>query len=64
MLTHGAFFRYYGVIIPCIMNLISMVGFSVLGCILGGQALASVTDDHLSWTSVSQLVTIIGIVSY
>lgn len=43
---------YYGVILPCIMNLIGMIGFSILNCILGGQALASVSGQHLSWTLV------------
>lgn len=44
--------RYYGVIIPCIMNLIGMIGFSILNSILGGQALASVSSHNLSWTWV------------
>ena len=43
---------YYGVIVPCIMNLITMVGFSTLNSIVGGQALASVTSDNLSWSWV------------
>ena len=42
--------RYYGVIAACIMNLIGMIGFSILNSILGGQALASVSNQHLSWT--------------
>jgi hypothetical protein len=42
--------RYYGVIAACIMNLIGMIGFSILNCILGGQTLASVSNQHLSWT--------------
>ena len=42
-------FGYYGVIVPCIFNLIGMVGFSILNAILGGQALASVTSN-LSWS--------------
>ncbi|KAF5383051.1 hypothetical protein D9615_004948 [Tricholomella constricta] len=36
-------FGYFGVIIPCIVNLVVMIGFSVLNSILGGQALASVS---------------------
>ena len=48
--------RYYGVIIPCIMNLIGMIGFSILNCILGGQVLASVSDDNISWTCVPCLL--------
>ncbi|KAF5363078.1 hypothetical protein D9758_012604 [Tetrapyrgos nigripes] len=45
-------FGYYGVIIPCVLNLINMFGFCILNSILGGQTLASVTDGNLSWTSV------------
>ena len=40
---------FYGVIIPNIFNLCSMMGFSILNCILGGQTLASITDGRLSW---------------
>lgn len=40
---------YYGVILPCILNLISMSGFCILNSILGGQTLASVSDGNLSW---------------
>ncbi|KAF9459715.1 NCS cytosine-purine permease [Collybia nuda] len=43
-------FGYYGVIVPCILNLIVMCGFSVLNCILGGQTLSSVSNGNLSWT--------------
>ncbi|KAF5363074.1 hypothetical protein D9758_012600 [Tetrapyrgos nigripes] len=43
-------FGYYGVIIPCVLNLINMFGFCILNSILGGQTLASVTDGNLSWT--------------
>lgn len=38
------------------MNLIGMIGFSILNCILGGQALASVSDNNLSWTCVPCLL--------
>ena len=44
--------RYYGIILPCILNLASVIGFSVSNCILGGQTLASVTNGNLSWTYV------------
>ncbi|KAF8189306.1 hypothetical protein BJ912DRAFT_377421 [Pholiota molesta] len=60
-------FGYYGVILPCVLNLASVVGFSVSNCILGGQALASVTNGHLSWTvgivvftAISVLVSFCG----
>ena len=44
--------RYYGVILPCIFNLIGMCGFCILNSILGGQTLAAVADNNLSWTYV------------
>ncbi|CAA7268419.1 unnamed protein product [Cyclocybe aegerita] len=54
-------FGYYGVIIPCVMNLIGMIGFSILNCILGGQALASVTNDNLSWTVGIVVIAVISL---
>lgn len=36
----------------CILDLIGLIGFAILNCILGGQALASVTDGDLSWRFV------------
>ncbi|KAF8954889.1 purine-cytosine permease [Flammula alnicola] len=55
-------FGYYGVIIPCVLNLVSVIGFSVSNCILGGQALASVTNGHLSWTVGIVIFTAISVV--
>ncbi|KAG5636249.1 hypothetical protein H0H81_008652 [Sphagnurus paluster] len=40
---------FFGVILPCVVNLIVMIGFCVLNSIVGGQALASV-NGSLSWT--------------
>ncbi|KAF8991748.1 cytosine-purine permease [Cyathus striatus] len=54
-------FGYYGVIIPCALNLIGMCGFSILNCILGGQALASVNGEHLSWTVGIVIISIISL---
>ncbi|KAH9477681.1 Purine-cytosine permease fcyB [Psilocybe cubensis] len=54
-------FGYYGVIVPCIMNLIGMIGFSILNCILGGQALASVSSHNLSWTVGIVVIAIISL---
>lgn len=45
--------RYYGVILPCILNLVNMFGFCTLNAILGGQTLASVADGNLTWKWVS-----------
>ncbi|EKM75847.1 hypothetical protein AGABI1DRAFT_122979 [Agaricus bisporus var. burnettii JB137-S8] len=53
-------FGYYGVLLCCLLNLIGMCGFSILNCILGGQALSSVSDEHLSWTVG---IVVIGIIS-
>lgn len=41
----------------CLLNLIGMCGFSILNCILGGQALASVSNQDLSWTYVLHSTT-------
>ncbi|KAF8056624.1 purine-cytosine permease [Lyophyllum atratum] len=35
---------FYGSVIPSILNVISMQGFLILNCIIGGQTLASVSD--------------------
>ncbi|KAF8991744.1 cytosine-purine permease, partial [Cyathus striatus] len=43
-------FGYFGIMLPCLLNLIGLCGFSILNCILGGQALASITNGRLSWT--------------
>ncbi|KAG7446742.1 uncharacterized protein BT62DRAFT_986678 [Guyanagaster necrorhizus] len=53
--------RYFGVIIPCIFNLIGMCGFCILNCILGGQALSSVADGNLSWTIGIVVIAIISL---
>lgn len=33
----------------CILDIIGLIGFAILNCIVGGQALASVADGDLSW---------------
>lgn len=55
-------FGYYGVILPCIFNLIGMFGFSILNSILGGQTLASVSDGNLSWSVGIVIVALISLV--
>lgn len=52
--------RYYGVILPCVLNLINMCGFCILNCILGGQTLASVADGNLSWSYVTLFIFAFG----
>ncbi|KAG6872097.1 hypothetical protein C0995_013021 [Termitomyces sp. Mi166 len=54
-------FGYYGIILPCIMNLIGMTGFSVLNSILGGQALSSVANGSLSWSVGIVIIDIIAL---
>ena len=49
-LDKSLYIRYYGAIIPGVLNLVTMAGFMILNCILGGQTLASVSDGQLSWT--------------
>lgn len=44
---------YFGVIAPVLLNLVNMIGFCILDCILGGQTLAAVADGNLSSRSVS-----------
>ncbi|KAJ3508559.1 hypothetical protein NLJ89_g5692 [Agrocybe chaxingu] len=55
-------FGYYGAIVPCMLNLVVVVTFSMLNCILGGQTLASVTDGRLSWTVGIVIFTIISLI--
>lgn len=52
---------YYGVVLPCIFNLIGMCGFSILNSILGGQTLAAVSNDNLSWTIGIVIIVIISL---
>ncbi|KAF5335050.1 hypothetical protein D9758_016322 [Tetrapyrgos nigripes] len=54
-------FGYYGVIVPSILNLIGGFGFCILGCIVGGQTLASVTDGRMSWTVGIVIITAIAL---
>ncbi|EAU81390.1 purine-cytosine permease [Coprinopsis cinerea okayama7 len=53
-------FGYYGVIPLSVFNLITMLGFSVLNAILGGQALASITNG-LSWTVGIVVISLISL---
>ncbi|KIL64408.1 hypothetical protein M378DRAFT_163147 [Amanita muscaria Koide BX008] len=54
-------FGYYGVIIPCVLNLIGMCGFCILNCILGGQALSSAANGNLSWTVGIVIIAMISL---
>lgn len=50
---------YYGAIIPSVLNVVSMEGYLVINCIVGGQALAGLSA-HLS---AALGIVIIGLVS-
>jgi hypothetical protein len=43
-------FGYYPVLVPTVLNIIGMLGFCILNCILGGQTLSAVSGGGLSWT--------------
>ncbi|KAF7969611.1 hypothetical protein HWV62_26857 [Athelia sp. TMB] len=54
-------FGYFGVVIPCIFNLIGMCGFSILNSILGGQTLSAVSGGGLSWTVGIVIIVIVSL---
>ncbi|KAJ3716642.1 permease for cytosine/purines, uracil, thiamine, allantoin-domain-containing protein [Lentinula raphanica] len=54
-------FGYYGVILVCILNLITMIGFCILNAILGGQTLASVANGNLTWNAGIVIVVVISL---
>ncbi|KAH7924911.1 hypothetical protein BV22DRAFT_1195556 [Leucogyrophana mollusca] len=53
-------FGYFGIIIPAILNLIGLCGFNIVNCILGGQALSSVTGGTMSWTVGIVIIAILA----
>ncbi|KAF8621764.1 hypothetical protein AX15_007503 [Amanita polypyramis BW_CC] len=54
-------FGFYGVIIPCILNLVNICGFSILNCIIGGQTLANVTNGRFTWTVGIVIVAVVSL---
>ncbi|KAF7318933.1 NCS cytosine-purine permease [Mycena chlorophos] len=54
-------FGYFGVIGPVLLNLIGMVGFCILDCILGGQTLAAVADGNLSWDIGIVIIAVVSL---
>jgi len=52
-------FGYYGVTIPSLLSIIGFIGFAVLNCIVGGQALASV--GNISWTVGIIVISVISL---
>ncbi|EIW77295.1 NCS cytosine-purine permease [Coniophora puteana RWD-64-598 SS2] len=55
-------FGYFGIMLPVLLNLISLCGFNILNCILGGQALSAVTDNQMSWTVGIVIIVIISLI--
>ncbi|KAH0834778.1 cytosine-purine permease [Lanmaoa asiatica] len=55
-------FGYYGVIFPTILNLMGLCGFNILNCILGGQALASVSNNNMSWTVGIVIIAVLSMI--
>ena len=51
--------RYYGVILICVLDLMGLIGFAILNCIVGGQSLASAVNGHLSWRYVLILFRVV-----
>ncbi|KIK95841.1 hypothetical protein PAXRUDRAFT_139812 [Paxillus rubicundulus Ve08.2h10] len=54
-------FGYFGVILPAVLNLIGLCGFNILNCILGGQALSSVTNNNMTWTVGIVIVALLSL---
>jgi NCS1 nucleoside transporter family len=55
-------FGYYGIIPPAVLNLIVLCGFNILSCILGGQALSSVSNNNMSWTVGIVIIALLSLV--
>ncbi|KAH8115903.1 NCS cytosine-purine permease [Phellopilus nigrolimitatus] len=54
-------FGFYGAAVPSIFGLMTMTGFMILNCILGGQTLAAVSDGHLDWTVGIVIIAVISL---
>ncbi|KAJ8509482.1 hypothetical protein ONZ45_g8353 [Pleurotus djamor] len=53
-------FGFYGITAPCILNIMQIVGYTAVCCIVGGQTLSAVSDNSLG----SNLgITVIGLAS-
>ncbi|KAH9974795.1 cytosine-purine permease [Lactifluus volemus] len=52
-------FGYYGVTVPSLLAVVTGLGFCVLNCILGGQALATVAN--ISWTVGIVIISLISL---
>ncbi|EIW74322.1 hypothetical protein CONPUDRAFT_132980 [Coniophora puteana RWD-64-598 SS2] len=52
---------YWGGIVPSVLNVVSMEGFLVIDCIIGGQILASVSDGRLDDTLGIVIISLISL---
>ncbi|KAG8950959.1 hypothetical protein FRC03_012685 [Tulasnella sp. 419] len=52
---------YYLVAIPAAFNLVTMMGFMILNCILGGETLSSVSEGRLSWNVGIVVIALISL---
>ncbi|VDC07411.1 unnamed protein product [Peniophora sp. CBMAI 1063] len=55
-------FGYWGTAVPSVLSLMNGFGFSILNCVLGGQALSSVSGGSLSWTVGIVIIAIISLI--
>ncbi|KAG1795858.1 permease for cytosine/purines, uracil, thiamine, allantoin-domain-containing protein, partial [Suillus variegatus] len=58
---------YFGAIIPAVLNVFSLQGFLVLNCIVGGQALASLSshlDDTLGIVIIAVITLVVTFCGY
>jgi len=55
------FVRFYGAMIPSVLNVFSLQGFLILNAIIGGQTLASVSS-HLNDTAGIIVISVISLV--
>ncbi|KAG9218316.1 hypothetical protein CCMSSC00406_0007313 [Pleurotus cornucopiae] len=60
-MVHGRYsFGYFGVILPCLLNMMTALGYAVLACIVGGQALSAAGDGSIGLTVG---IVVVGIAS-
>jgi len=59
--------RYFGAVIPSVFNVLSTQGWLIINCIIGGQALASVSphlNDTLGIVIISLVSLAVSVVLY
>ncbi|KAJ8508709.1 hypothetical protein ONZ45_g9036 [Pleurotus djamor] len=53
-------FGYFGVLVPCVLNLMTMTGYAALSCIVGGQTLSAVSTSIVIVGVISLMVSFCG----